>query len=865
MGSILRKLCIWICIPIYDLIPSIYNIFYALASARLFGDDSSIIQQLSQNLYVLISVIMLFGFSITILSAIVNPDLLSDNKKGLSAMFKRSVIGLALIVLVPFCFDKMYEIQKSVMSSSLIEKVIVGIDMSCDENDTDCEPGQGGGQVIAGMLINSVLYPAEETVIIDADVENNYKLMVQTDIRNIASVASDINSHRKDNYPRTNPEDGDYGFHFDGFIAIIAGLCLDYVLILFALDVAVRMFKLVFLELTAPISIVGYIAAGNKILTSWLKQVGTTFVSVFIRIAAMAFYLFLMHNLDTFFEEYSGKSWGLILKVFMIVGMLIFAKQIPSLIGKIFGIEIKTQGGIGGRLGQMAMVGKQAEKAWNGIKRVAEGVAGVTALGLGAASHPIATGLIGFGHHAWKKGIGNMRPIEETRFGRRISAWGGTAGAYLRANNGFAAVKDANKAWSESEFGKARAKEKSIEKDNKRFGKLLTALGLNKEDEMPADPSASYGLFSTALGKNKVLGKKQKEATDSKFKADFNKKRVEDAKAKYDAIVDRLNHDIDTEQNVQKQENLKRLLANVSKSFSTQGNIASFINEYRNNVVDSSGMERDAEKIKQILNLSQDIRNEAASNSGGFVSAVKTLNKKYTATANTAKSNYDKVKETASPYQKEELEFFEQKGETIISEAVDAITKGSFNQQMPISTPTPTASGYDSRLSQDQLDELIAQGIRPTDPEYASALGNFGIYGTDSNIASAAASAATAAATNAATAAAASAATSAAGNSFTNSPGQSQTVQVEGMKDMFKNLESTITSANSDTNRILEDQLREQKNMNVNLGTQNSNINKVAEKVEELNTSFNDSSDFLKKKVNEQNENLEKINKKLDE
>lgn len=37
---------------------------------------------------------------------------------------------------------------------------------------------------------------------------------------------------------------------------------------------AVRIFKLAFLELTAPISIVSYIGVGDKILSSWFKEVG---------------------------------------------------------------------------------------------------------------------------------------------------------------------------------------------------------------------------------------------------------------------------------------------------------------------------------------------------------------------------------------------------------------------------------------------------------------------------------------------------------------------------------------------------------------------------------------------------------------
>ena len=61
---------------------------------------------------------------------------------------------------------------------------------------------------------------------------------------------------------------------------------------------AVRVFKLAFLELTAPISIVAYMASGDKVLKSWGQEVLKTFLDVFVRIAAMAFYLFLIKNLS---------------------------------------------------------------------------------------------------------------------------------------------------------------------------------------------------------------------------------------------------------------------------------------------------------------------------------------------------------------------------------------------------------------------------------------------------------------------------------------------------------------------------------------------------------------------------------------
>ena len=60
MGGLLRKLLIYICKPIYKLIVYVYKIFYNLANTHILNQD--IVQQLSSNIYVLISVVMLFAF-----------------------------------------------------------------------------------------------------------------------------------------------------------------------------------------------------------------------------------------------------------------------------------------------------------------------------------------------------------------------------------------------------------------------------------------------------------------------------------------------------------------------------------------------------------------------------------------------------------------------------------------------------------------------------------------------------------------------------------------------------------------------------------------------------------------------------------
>ena len=387
MEGLFRKIAIYLCKPIYCLIVYMYKIFYNIATTRFL--QSEIVQEISANIYTLVSVVMLFAFSVTILSAIVNPDLLSDGKKGVKAVFKRAIIALMLIVVIPFAFDELYKIQETIMKNSLIEKIVVGIEYNCNSSDkSKCEAGGNGGQVIAGTLMSAVLYPDDEmadadgNVNVSVSVSEYYSKMIAEDLpKYIGAVAKNINATAINPENANISNDEAYAFKFNGLIAIVVGLVTVYILVIFAIDVAVRVFKMAFMELTAPISIVSYVAAGDKILSSWFKELGKTYAELFVRVAAIAFYLFLVSNLSSFMEQFKDSDWTLVLKAFLMVGMLIFAKQVPDMIGKIFGVEIKSQGGIAGRLGNMAGVGNVAKKAWEAVRNPIAAGAGIASAG----------------------------------------------------------------------------------------------------------------------------------------------------------------------------------------------------------------------------------------------------------------------------------------------------------------------------------------------------------------------------------------------------------------------------------------------------------------------------------------------------
>ena len=676
MSKVLRALAIWICCPIYKLIPSMYKIFYNLANYRLF-EDTNIIEQLSANLYVLVSVIMLFAFSTTIISAIVNPDLLNDNKKGVAAIFKRSILGIVLMILVPFLFDSAYQLQKSIMDNALIEKILVGISYENPEED----PGGNGGQVIAGTLIGSVLYPnldeGEDSITVATNVSEVYRRMVQTDISYIDDVADDINIEKSS---------GGYAFEFNGLVAIIAGGATVYILLLFALDMAIRLFKLAFLELTAPISIVAYMAAGDSIIKKWAGEVGKTFADVFIRIAAMAFYLFMLNNLPSIMNSFENENFSFILTVLIIVGLLIFIKQLPDFISKVFGANLELKGGIGGRLEKMAGVGDIAKKGWDAVKKAATttaltvgGVgAGVATLGLGGA----VMGGIGYGlaHRAWNKGFKSLgaRPGKDTATGKWLRMAGSTTGSFLKSGNPISGAKAAAKSYEESDWGKQRKSDKAFKQNVKEQENFNKAVGIDANGEIK-DPFKSKRQIASEIANDRSLSETQRDVTAALMSTNSKKATLDKLNSKKTSISDSLTKLIDNSTG-QTQLDLEDLHGQFNRGALSSADFERKIEEF----VRTGKISRESGRsiIKNLDGINNILENDSTlsakfidSNTGELkMNVLKSEIDRANDVANNAKTNYDQIHKDASSDSQKQMERYISTAESIDSKYNNTIT-----------------------------------------------------------------------------------------------------------------------------------------------------------------------------------------------
>ena len=332
---------------------------------------------------------MLFTFAVTLIKSIVNPDMLTDNKKGTTGFIKRAGLSLVIIVIIPLAFDQMYNIQGQILKNNLIEKIVVGY--SGDASAGSIAKKSNAGQVLAASVLVDLLYPKEGANTGTSTLETDYNNMITTNIDDISKVADSI----IEKYSPTGDEDAsddekEYVFEFQALVSIIAGGFILYMLVLFCLDMGVRLIKLGLLEITAPVSVIAYIYNGTESLQRWVKEVFSTYLQVFVKIAALSIVIFALQNVDAFMQGLdTDHPW--LVRVFIVIGLLTLAHQLPDLVSSLFGMSYKGKGGIKGRLSNMAAVGGIAAAAWDKARGKAINVAKApigpaTAIGAGAAA-----------------------------------------------------------------------------------------------------------------------------------------------------------------------------------------------------------------------------------------------------------------------------------------------------------------------------------------------------------------------------------------------------------------------------------------------------------------------------------------------
>lgn len=333
---------------IFKLVNSAYRIFLALAEADIFKNAEFDI--ITKNMYEILSIVMLFALAYGILVKIVDPE---NSKSGVDGkkILQKLVMAIVLLALIPSIFSFMFGLQEAILESNVLNSIFTG------SSNVGAENIKNAGNVMAVNSfkpfftpnVNSDVNPEEARGSITNHTEygvtlgNNGSYGCKQDQCTLADV---------DTFAEKT---GDFGFYqafaaninegevdFQWLIALVVGGFLVYAMISFCFDMALRVCKLAFFEIIAPIAIFcNVIPKMEDVFKKWLSNTTKTFISVFTRIIVMNFGVYLIsiivNNADLGLNNAGNWFLNLIAKCFLILGIVMFMRQAPKLLSDLFG------------------------------------------------------------------------------------------------------------------------------------------------------------------------------------------------------------------------------------------------------------------------------------------------------------------------------------------------------------------------------------------------------------------------------------------------------------------------------------------------------------------------------------------------
>ena len=421
-----------LCKLLYGVIPGLYDAFEFFGTYQFFDLDKDI-KTIWGNLYVLLSVLVLFAIAIKLINAIVNPDVLDDKKNGVKKVFIKAFVAVFLTVLTPYMFTLLVDVQENIFTNKTIDKLFF-----------NASGNQNTGHVIAWTAITSFIN-LDELAEVTSTTNHAYNLDTSavsegsTSNSHIYILSEDIDVGLNNIY-KSQPWNHVDSVHQNPILMLLAGAFIVYEFILLVMDTALRSIKLGILQMMTPVILGAYIFK-EDILKRWALEYIKTFVQIFlllISISLMTKVLSLLPNIMAGPNWPNNPSWLLIgiINTLAIIATLRLVHQIVPLINKIFGTNIESKGGIRGRLGEMAVVGGLAQRAWDSFRQnpARALTAPVSAVG-GFASHMTAVGA-------------RARSIAEREGGTRGALMGAGALAAGFLTSGGAIVRGARQGWT---------------------------------------------------------------------------------------------------------------------------------------------------------------------------------------------------------------------------------------------------------------------------------------------------------------------------------------------------------------------------------------------------------------------------------
>ena len=428
---------------VFNFISTIYDFLITIARTSVLSQAD--IMDMADRIYKLLAIFMIFKVTFSLIMYVVNPDDFSDKNKGVAKLGTNIVISLSLLILTPYIFSYAYQLQTIILEDNSLSALIFG---DAQENSVE-SPFESAGDSMAYITMapfftpNAAideLYECAQLTTRDSngnvifneacsglnsnyestnDSESMYALVndrfTEQTLKNYVAGVSKGNlglMFRQDMAVATDEDNTEYIIEYKYLFSTVLGIVIILLLVTFCMDVALRSIKLAFLQLVAPIPIISFVdpkSGKDGMFKKWVDMCVKTYISLFIRLLAIYFAAYIISRIDKMVDIIDGSYVSnLLVKIFIIIGALMFAKQLPKILE---GLGIKLDGGFTlnplKKMENEMLGGKAVSKAGKAIGKRAGGLAKGVGAGIlaGGASAITGHGFRGFGtavKNGWK-------------------------------------------------------------------------------------------------------------------------------------------------------------------------------------------------------------------------------------------------------------------------------------------------------------------------------------------------------------------------------------------------------------------------------------------------------------------------------
>jgi len=432
--NLVRNIFGWLDTVVFTLFSWVMGLLFDIASVTTNSDLSGFYDGIQSRVYIIMTVFMLFKVIISMITYVVNPDSISDKSQGAGKLVIRIILSLIMLIGFPIVFKELNELQGHIIDNGTVQKIVLGSSGAPNMVETADDISIG--------IYNGTFF-----------TENNGSKVTTIDEPVSKITIPILVDHINDEVPGNRNA---YRYTYMPVIGTVTGIVMTFIVLGMCIDIAVRVFKLIVLELIAPIPILSYIdpkQSKEGTFSKWLKMVISTWAEIFIKLFIIYFIVLVITKvINGGAQSIQGSP---LVKLLLVIGLLVFAKDAPKFICDSIGVKAPDKGGIGSMFGRAVLGGTVGAAA------------GLVAGGAGGMAAGALSGLNG-GFHGNKVGdtlkqgldLGTQVKTggEQTKWKNMIQKAQETSMQHSAARKlGYGSIKEANDAFGDIKAAKERA------------------------------------------------------------------------------------------------------------------------------------------------------------------------------------------------------------------------------------------------------------------------------------------------------------------------------------------------------------------------------------------------------------------------